>query len=197
MTLDTFAIYNLIDGEKEPSNLIEKCHSQCPRDDYLYFRKAPEITSIRSLIDFHLHTTVLDGFDPNLFLVVTNLDWQRKGLMIVTIDNDEGKPDKFTMKAANSGILLISPQIGNNRLWRSCTSAGPELRSYNQRAGRADIKNEVKVNFKEKVMLQEEVNSGAGSTSMTEKDTSPYIINLAVIMSPVLVPTQVTLDQEQ
>jgi len=113
MTLNAFAIYNLIDDEKELSDLIEECHSQCPRDDYIYLREAPGITSLESLIDFHLDTTVPDSFDPNLFLVVTDLDWQRKGLMIVTLDDDEGRPDKFTLKAADSGILLINLQIGN------------------------------------------------------------------------------------
>lgn len=75
MTLDSFALYSLIDAEKEPSDLIEECHSQCPRDDYVYFRKTPGITSLNSLIEFHLNTTVTDGFDPNLFLIVTESDW--------------------------------------------------------------------------------------------------------------------------
>lgn len=113
MTLDSFALYSLIDAENDHSELIEECHSQCPRDDYVYFRKAPGITSLKSLIDFHLKPTVPDGFDPNMFFVVTDLDWQREGLIIVTLGDDEGKPDKFTMKAADSGILLINLQIGN------------------------------------------------------------------------------------
>lgn len=113
MTLDSFALYSLIDTEEEPPDLIEECQSQCPRLDYVYFRKTPGITSLKSLIDFHLDTTVQDGFVPNMFLVVTDPDWQRKELIIVTLGSLEGRPDKFTMKAADSGILLINLQIGN------------------------------------------------------------------------------------
>jgi hypothetical protein len=113
MTLDSFALYNLVDTETEPSDLIEECHAQCPRDDYVYFRKAPGITSLRRLIDFHLTTTVSDGFDPNLFLVVTDPNWQQKGLSIITLGDEDGKPDMFEIKAEDSGIVLINLQIGN------------------------------------------------------------------------------------
>jgi hypothetical protein len=113
MTLDAFAVYNLIDAENEPSGLVEECQSQCPRDDYVHFCKAPGISSLKGLIDFHLTTTVHDGFDPNFFLVVVDPDCQRKGLIIVTLGDDEGKPDKFTMKVADSGILLVNLQSAN------------------------------------------------------------------------------------
>jgi hypothetical protein len=113
MTLDAFALYNLIDNEKEPSGLIEECHSYCPRDDYVRFRKAPSIRSLKGLIDLHLKNTVKDGFDPNLFLVVTDADWRHNGLVIVTLGDDGGKPDKFNIKAADSAILLMNLQIGN------------------------------------------------------------------------------------
>jgi hypothetical protein len=113
MTLDAFALYNLVDNEKEPSGLIEQCHLDCPRDDYVHFRKAPNIRSLKGLIDLHLENTVKDGFDPNLLLVVADKDWRRKGLVIVTLGDDEGKPDKFNIKVADSGILLVNLQIGN------------------------------------------------------------------------------------
>lgn len=113
MTLDSFALYNLLDTETEPSELVEECHAQCPRDDYVYFRKATGITSLKSLIDFHLTTTVSDGFDPNLFLIVTDPNWRQKGLTIITLGDDEGKPDMFQIKAEDSGIVLINLQIGN------------------------------------------------------------------------------------
>lgn len=113
MTLDSFALYNLIDPQTEPSDLIEECHAQCPRDDYIYFQKTTGITSLRSLINFHLTTTVSDSFDPNLFLVVTDPNWQQKGLSIITLGDDEGKPDIFSIKAEDSGIVLINLQIGN------------------------------------------------------------------------------------
>jgi hypothetical protein len=113
MTLDAFALYNLVDNEKEPSGLIEECHSDCPQDNYVCFRKAPSVKSLRGLIDLHLKTTVKDGFDPNLFLVVTDTDWRYKGLIIVTLGDDEGRPDKFNIEVADSGILLVNLQIGN------------------------------------------------------------------------------------
>ncbi|KAI4734394.1 hypothetical protein E4T50_15073 [Aureobasidium sp. EXF-12298] len=113
MTLDSFALYILVDTETEHSHLIEECHAQCPRDDYIYFRKAPDVNSLKTLIDFHLTTTVSDGFDPNLFLVVTDLNWQQKGVCIITLSDDDGKPDMFQIKAEDSGIVLINLQIGN------------------------------------------------------------------------------------
>ena len=113
MSLDSFALYNLIDPETEPSDLIEECHAQCPRDDYIYFKTALGITSLTALIDFHLNTTVHDGFDPNLFLVVTDPNWQQKGLTIITLGDEDGKPDMFPIKAEDSGIVLINLQIGN------------------------------------------------------------------------------------
>lgn len=113
MTLDSFALYNLVDPETKPPDLIEECHAQCPRDDYIYLKTAHGITSLRSLIDFHLTTTVSDGFDPNLFLIVTNPNWQQKGITIITLGDDEGKPDIYNIKAEDSGIVLINLQIGN------------------------------------------------------------------------------------
>jgi hypothetical protein len=113
MTLDTFALYNLVDDKNESSGLIEECHLDCPRDDYVYFRKAPSVKSLKGLIDLHLKTTVKDGFDPNLFLVVTDTDWRHNGIVIVTLGDDEGKPDKFNIKVADSGIVLVNLQIGN------------------------------------------------------------------------------------
>jgi hypothetical protein len=113
MTLDAFALYNLVDTEDEPSGLVQESQSDCPCDDYVRFRKAPGVKSLRSLIDFHLDTTVQDGFDPNFLLVVTDPDWRHNGLTLVTLGDDEGKPDKFVLKTADSGILLVNLQIGN------------------------------------------------------------------------------------
>jgi hypothetical protein len=113
MTLDAFALYNLVDTQDEPCGLVEESQSECPRDDYVRFRKAPGVKSLSSLIEFHLNTTVQDGFDPTLFLVVTDPDWRHNGLTLVTLGNDEGKPDKFVLKTAESGILLVNLQIGN------------------------------------------------------------------------------------
>jgi hypothetical protein len=113
MTLDPFAVYNLVGSQDEPSDLVETCNSLCPRDDYVRFRKTSNISSLKSLIDFHLNITAQEQFDPGLFLVVTNSDWKEQGLYIITLGDDEGKPDKFLIKVADSGILLVNLQIGN------------------------------------------------------------------------------------
>lgn len=113
MTLDSFAIYNLLEPQDEPLNLVQTCNSECPRDDYVHFRTSPGITSLKGLIDYHLSTTVHDNFDPNYFLVVTDPDWEHKGVCIVTLGDEEGKPDKFMIKAQESGLLLVNLQIGN------------------------------------------------------------------------------------
>ncbi|KAG9693743.1 hypothetical protein KCU95_g6216, partial [Aureobasidium melanogenum] len=113
MTLDSFAIYNLLESQNEPPDLVERCNSECPRDDYVHFRTSPGITSLKGLIDYHLSTTVHDNFDPNYFLVVTDPDWEHKGVCIVTLGDEEEKPDKFMIKTAESGLLLVNLQIGN------------------------------------------------------------------------------------
>ncbi|KAG9854904.1 hypothetical protein KCU98_g2937, partial [Aureobasidium melanogenum] len=113
MTLDSFAIYNILDPHNEPPGLVEICNSECPRDDYVHFLASPSINLLRDLIDYHLSTTVQESFDPNLFLVVTDPDWEKKGVCVVTLGDEEGKPDKFTMRASNSGLLLVNLQIAN------------------------------------------------------------------------------------
>lgn len=113
MTLDSFAVYNLLDPHNEPPGLVEKCNSECPRDDYVYFRASPGVDSLKGLIDHHLSTTVHEGFDPNLFLAVTDPDWEQNGVCVVTLGDDEGKPDKFIMKTEESGLLLVNLQIAN------------------------------------------------------------------------------------
>lgn len=117
MTLDSFAVYNLLKPQNEPTGLVEACNSQCPRDDYVHFRNSSGISSLKELIKHHLGTTVHEGFDPNFFLVVTDPEWKQKGLFVVTLSDDgddgEEKPDKFMIKAADSGILLVNLQIAN------------------------------------------------------------------------------------
>lgn len=113
MTLDSFAVYNLVSPEDPQSDLVETCNSLCPRDDYVHFRKTSNVNSLESLINLHLETTAQEKFDPGLFLVAADQDWKGKGLYIVTLEDDEGKPDEFLVKAEDSGILLVNLQIGN------------------------------------------------------------------------------------
>ncbi|KAG9522605.1 hypothetical protein KCV07_g2833, partial [Aureobasidium melanogenum] len=113
MTLDSFAVYNLLDPHNEPSGLVETCNSECPRDDYVHFRASPGINSLKSLIDYHLSKTVHEDFDRNLFLVVTDPNWEKNGVCVVTLGDEEGKPDKFIIKTEESGLLLVNLQIAN------------------------------------------------------------------------------------
>jgi hypothetical protein len=96
MTLDSFALYNLVDTEDEPSGLVQESQSDCPCDDYVRFRKAPGVKSLRSLIDFHLDTTVQDGFDPNFLLVVTDPDWRQARQIRLEDSRFWNTPCKFT-----------------------------------------------------------------------------------------------------
>ncbi|KAG9648128.1 WD40 repeat-like protein, partial [Aureobasidium melanogenum] len=123
MTLDSFAIYNLLDPHNEPAGLVEKCNSECPRDDYVHFRASPGINSLKDLIGYHLSTTVQESFDPNFFLVVTDPDWEQKGVCVVTLADEEGNPDKFTIKTGESGLLLVNLQIANTDWYEAKESA--------------------------------------------------------------------------
>lgn len=113
MTLDSFAVYNLIGARDPQSDLVETCNLLCPRDDYVHFRKTSDVNSFESLINLHLETTAQAKLDPGLFLVVADQDWKENGLYVVTLEDDEGKPGKFLVKAEDSGILLVNLQIGN------------------------------------------------------------------------------------
>ncbi|KAI4718718.1 hypothetical protein E4T48_05080 [Aureobasidium sp. EXF-10727] len=113
MTLAPFAIYNLLDTRTEPTNLVSTSNSLCPRNDYVHFRPTPTITALKHLISYHLTTTVNDNFDPNYFLVVADEDWESQGVLMVTMADEDGKPDAFVVKAEDSGIVLVNLQIGN------------------------------------------------------------------------------------
>jgi hypothetical protein len=115
MTLDSFAVYNLVGSQDEPSGLVKTCNSLCPRDDYVRFCKTTPVKpqSLKSLIDLHLNTTAQENFDPGLFLAIVRPDWKDEGICIVTLGDEEGKPDEFNIKVADSGILLVNLQIGN------------------------------------------------------------------------------------
>ena len=113
MTIAPFALYDPLDLSNDSAEVVEECNSMCPRDDYVHLQKSTDITSLQSLVDFHLNSTVPEGFDPCWFLVVTDRDWRSNGVLLVTLSDDEGKPDIFHIETASSGLVLVNLQIAN------------------------------------------------------------------------------------
>lgn len=54
-------------------------------------------------------------FDPFYFVAVVDQDWRDKGLVVVTLDDDEGDchADHLLIPAAEVGLMLVNLQIAN------------------------------------------------------------------------------------
>lgn len=113
--LKPFAIY-ILSSDPNPSDLdalIETTNSLCPRPGYV---KPPPTAifenNLKSVIHYHL---TLSSFDPRYFLAATTENWREKGVLVITLDDDDldCKPDSFRCKAEDTGILLVNLQIGN------------------------------------------------------------------------------------
>jgi hypothetical protein len=113
MTIAPFALYDPINLSNGAVEVVEECNSMCPGDDYVHFQKTSNITSLKSLIDFHLNSTVPQGFDPCWFLVISDQDWRNNGILVITLSGDEGRPDMFYIETADSGLVLVNLQIAN------------------------------------------------------------------------------------
>lgn len=74
---------------------------------------------LRAVFDHHVEWRARDApleFDPKLFIVVVDADWQQKGVLIVTLDDEEeegGNVDSFFTRAEDAGHIIGNIQIGN------------------------------------------------------------------------------------
>lgn len=111
--LKPFALYILSPHPLDLPDLLKTTNSLCPRPDYV--KAAPKTifkNSLKEVVNYHL---TLSQFDPRYFLAVTTEDWREKGILVVTLDDDDldCEPDFFRVKAEDAGILLVNLQIGN------------------------------------------------------------------------------------
>ncbi|THX17309.1 hypothetical protein D6D13_00681 [Aureobasidium pullulans] len=131
MSIDTFALYCLVDCISELPAILEASNSEMneivetykhgPQDDRVQCRTETVFGSMKEVIQHHLATCDEEKVDPHYFLVVADAEWEEKGIIAVNLDSgdpEEGgdarlKPDLFWMKIEESGLLLVNLQIAN------------------------------------------------------------------------------------
>ncbi|KZV93818.1 hypothetical protein EXIGLDRAFT_716675 [Exidia glandulosa HHB12029] len=119
MNLNPSALYTLIDlSDDELQNLQRVCEEECEGDALSDVLLAPQSrfvgSALRDVIEYHL--TLGDAtYDPVHFIVAVERDWRSRGVLLVTLDDDDCvcKPDSFRIQPSLSGIVLVNIRIGN------------------------------------------------------------------------------------
>ncbi|KAL1310533.1 hypothetical protein AAFC00_000816 [Neodothiora populina] len=95
-----FALYSLVECTEMRQDLLKASNSECPDDDYV--KLAPQMSvlsgSLKEVIAYYIKLVAEeDNLNYRYFLVVTTEDWRRKGIAMVTLDDDEleCRPDPF------------------------------------------------------------------------------------------------------
>ncbi|KAI0849404.1 hypothetical protein F5Y00DRAFT_235621 [Daldinia vernicosa] len=141
MTLHPAALYTLVDLDNAELEYLEReCESGCVAtgsEPGTSVRLAPRSRfvgqSLRAVFDYHLELGPQNTFEPRYFIVTSEKDWQTKGVILVTLDDDEldCNVDSFRIKAADAGLSVVNLQIGN-------TSWGEEKDGYELHLSNAD-----------------------------------------------------------
>ncbi|KAL3420324.1 hypothetical protein PVAG01_08823 [Phlyctema vagabunda] len=121
MELRPAALYTLISlSDTELEDLRLACERDTlPTQPGANIRLAPRPRflgdNLRAVFDYHLQLGTEGVFDPVYFLVAIDRDWENKGVLIVTLDDDdlECKVDKFCSFAPDAGLTIVNLQISN------------------------------------------------------------------------------------
>ncbi|ETS81872.1 hypothetical protein PFICI_06874 [Pestalotiopsis fici W106-1] len=124
MTLHPAALYTLVDlTDAEFQALQDECESGCLETGHergTSVRPAPQSRFVgqplRAVFDYHVGLGAQDTFEPRYFIAAVEKDWRVKGVILVTLDDDdlECKVDKFRINAVDSGLSIVNLQIGNS-----------------------------------------------------------------------------------
>ncbi|KAI0122358.1 hypothetical protein F4814DRAFT_408456 [Daldinia grandis] len=124
MTLHPAALYTLVDlDDAELSCLERECESQCVAtgsEPGTSVRLAPRSRFVgqplRAVFDYHLELGTHNTFEPRYFIATHEKDWRTKGVILVTLDDDEldCNVDSFPIKAADAGLSVVNLQVGNS-----------------------------------------------------------------------------------
>lgn len=123
-------LYTLVDlTEDELQQVHQACESGCVEngnEPNTSVRIAPQPRFIRqplrAVFDHHVEMRTRDAaleFDPKHFIVVVDEAWQRKGVLMVTLDDEESEGsndrnvDSFIIKAGDAGLSIVNIQVGN------------------------------------------------------------------------------------
>lgn len=121
------ALYTLVDlTDEELHQVRQACEAACIEDGNVPNSSVRIATQprfigqpLRAVFDHHVAWRARDApleFDPKMFVVIVDLEWQQKGVLIVTLDDEEeedGKVDSFFTNAEDAGRIIVNIQISN------------------------------------------------------------------------------------
>ncbi|KAL1864936.1 hypothetical protein Plec18167_009609 [Paecilomyces lecythidis] len=117
------ALYILVDlTDEELQELQRECETGCietGNEPDSCVRPAPRPRFVgqplRAVFDYHLEVVKQKTYEPRYFIAAVDKDWRAKGVILVTLDDDEleGNVDSFRIKAVDSGLIVVNLQIGN------------------------------------------------------------------------------------
>ena len=111
-----FALYTLTPLSSEQLNrLREVCHREADEvdDDLENCISIPPRSdfsgeTLKDIVDYHVDIAEEGVFDATRFLVCAGEDWEERGVLTVTLDDDdrEGRPDRFFVRAEDALSLI-------------------------------------------------------------------------------------------
>lgn len=121
------ALYTLVDlTDEELHQVRQACEAACIEDGNVPNSSVRIATQprfigqpLRAVFDHHVEWRARDApleFDPKMFAVVVDVEWQQKGILLVTLDDKEeggGKVDSFFTDAEDAGRIIVNIQISN------------------------------------------------------------------------------------
>ncbi|PQE05740.1 amino acid permease protein [Rutstroemia sp. NJR-2017a BVV2] len=117
------ALYSLVDlTDAELEDYQRECETGCidtGNKQGTCVRLAPQSRfigqSLRAVFDYHIDLAAQKTFEPFYFIAAVEKDWQTKGVILVTLDDDDGDCNVglFRIKAVDSGLTVINLQIWN------------------------------------------------------------------------------------
>lgn len=121
MEILPFALYTLVDfNDEELTKLQLACESEidCGPGTHVQFPARFKYIGgpLRAAFDYHVQLGRGGKFDASYFIAATTQDWATKGVLLVTLDDDdlECNVDSFQTRAESSGLLLVNLQIANS-----------------------------------------------------------------------------------
>ena len=124
MALHPAALYSLVDlTDAELGDLERECEVACvdtgnEQGTSVRLASQPRFVgkSLRTVFDYHLELGKQNTFEPRYFIVAVDKEWRNRGVLLVTLDDDEldCNVDSFRIKAIDAGLTVVNIQTGNS-----------------------------------------------------------------------------------
>lgn len=124
MSLHPAALYTLVDlTDAELEDLERECETGCidtgnERGTNVRLAPRPRFVGqpLRAVFDYHLELGTQNTFEPAYFIAAAEKDWRTRGVILVTLDDDEldCNVDSFRIKAVDAGLSIVNLQIANS-----------------------------------------------------------------------------------